>query len=38
MMIEAVPFFHILVNIITETVGEDRVRPSSSSLSLRPDR
>ena len=25
MMIEAVPFFHILVNIITETVGEDKV-------------
>lgn len=25
MMIEAVPFFHILVNLITAEVGEDKV-------------
>jgi hypothetical protein len=32
MMIEAVPFFHILVNLITAEVGEDKVRSSNSKM------
>jgi hypothetical protein len=34
MMIEAVPFFHIICQVVTNKIGEDKVRISYSNLSI----